>query len=332
MILSDATLDDLAPLAALAEAPFANILGLTAETVERRWTGEATAHLQQQGSIGIVAKDGGRACGFVAVTPLPWETRVLGKPLAALRCLGVVQDLPGREGVATELVGEAVARARTAGMVALTCKTTGDDDAVSAALTARGFRLMDTLVDFVYDVRRHQVPPEADAAQRAVAAGFTIRPAMPGDLERLMETARASFTGHFGRFHADPRIGPEQGTRVYEEWIRSCVNGWADWIVVAEKDNRIAGYSAWKHPSESDLALGIRLGHYSIAGIHPDFFGHGLFTALTREGLMYLSSRADFAEGPTHEDNHPVIRGYLKLGWTEAGRQRSYHKWLDEDG
>jgi hypothetical protein len=183
---------------------------------------------------------------------------------------------------------------------------------------------MDTLLNFVFDCGA----AESNGRLRPVPDGFVIRLATSSDIEPLVEVARSSFTEHFGRFHADPRIGRAAATAVYEEWIRSCANGWADWIVVAMHGDRIAGYSAWKKTSELDQRHGIRLGHYSIGAVHPDFFGRGLFTALTRAGMEQLRSLADWIEAPTHVHNCAAQRGFLRLGWRIAGAQHSFHKWL----
>jgi hypothetical protein len=90
----------------------------------------------------------------------------------------------------------------------------------------------------------------------------------------------------------------------------------------------MAGYSVWKEPSALDRHHGIRIGHLSIAAMHPDFFGRGIFGALTREGMKRLRPPADWIEGPTHIDNRAVQRGSLRLGWQIAGAQHSLHKWL----
>jgi hypothetical protein len=85
-------------------------------------------------------------------------------------------------------------------------------------------------------------------------------------------------------------------------------------------------------PPEEAFALdaqhGIRLGHYSIGAVHPDFFERGLFTALTHAGMEQVCSSADWIEAPTHIANYPVQRGFLRLGWRIAGAQHSFHKWL----
>jgi GNAT superfamily N-acetyltransferase len=143
-----------------------------------------------------------------------------------------------------------------------------------------------------------------------------------------MTIARAAFSTYFGRFHADPRIGHDQATRLYEEWIRACLDGWADSTLVAVQDCKIAAYLAWKNPSAMDLRHGIRVADYNITGVEPAFAGRGLFTALTQEGVRLLRGHADYIEGATHIDNHAVQRAYLRLGWRIASAEHSFHKWL----
>ena len=141
--------------------------------------------------------------------------------------------------------------------------------------------------------------------------------------------AHLAFEGHFGRFHADRRLGKEVATRVYEQWLGSSLDGYADWIDVAEISGNIAGFSVWKKPSPQEVELKIRIGHYSISGIHPAYHGRGLFTALTHEGMKGMQGFADVLEGPTHINNYGVHAGYSKLNWrVGADARHSFHKWL----
>jgi ribosomal protein S18 acetylase RimI-like enzyme len=280
--------------------------------------------LSNERAAGLVAEIGETTSGFAIWTPLPWESALLGKSMWAIKHIGVASRARDRIAIAAELVAEVIYRAGAQDAAFLLCKTTTSDTAIIHALESHGFSLMDTLLNFIFDFRpcgqKQDVPRVPD--------GFVLRLATASDTEALVETARASFAEHFGRFHADPRIGRGAATRIYEEWIRSCANDWADWIVVAIHGDRIAGYSAWKKPAALDQRHGIRLGHFSIGAVHPDFFGRGLFTALTREGMEQLRSSTDWIEAPTHIDNHAVQRGFLRLGWRIVGAQHSFHKWL----
>jgi ribosomal protein S18 acetylase RimI-like enzyme len=319
--LSQADVDRVRNLASL---PLHASFDYSRREIESRWKDEISELLASKGAMGFVAEIGGTISGLVTCAPLPWESPLVGKSMWAIKHIGVVRDDGNTNSVATSLITEVVRHLSDQDADFLLCRAMPSDTAVIHALESAGFLLMDTLLNFVFDCRgrgpndhQHQAPE-----------GFALRLATTSDIERLADVAHSAFAGHFGRFHADPRIGQAAATRIYQEWIRSCANGWADWIVVAVRGDRIAGYSAWKRPSPLDQRHGMRLGHYSIGAVHPDFFGRGLFTALTHAGTEQLRSSADWIEAPTHIENYAVQRGFLRLGWRIAGAQHSFHKWL----
>jgi ribosomal protein S18 acetylase RimI-like enzyme len=324
LALSNLTPDDLERVRDFASLSFNNVLKCSRKQVESRWMDEIAELLSNERAAGLVAEMGETTCGFAIWAPLPWESALLGKSMWAIKHIGVASQSRDKNSIAARLVAEVVHRAGARDATFLLCKTTPADTAIIHALESHGFLLMDTLLNFIFEFRTGRERQNAPQ----MAEGFVLRLATSSDIESLVETARASFAEHFGRFHADPRIGRAGATRIYEEWIRSCANGWADWILVAMQGNRMAGYSAWKQPSALDQRHGIRIAHLSIAGVHPDFFQRGIFGALTREGMERLCSSADWIEGPTHIDNRAVQRGWLRLGWQIAGAQHSFHKWL----
>ena len=321
---SDLTSDNLELVRDFASLSFNNVLKCPRAQVESRWMEEVAELLSNEHTAGLVAEKDGTTLAFAIWAPLPWESALLGKSMRGIKYIGVASGMRDRDFIADKLVGEVVYRASARDAAFLLCKTTSADTAIIHALESHSFLLMDTLLNFIFDFRAGG----QKGGVSHVPEGFALRLAKASDIESLVEVARASFAEHFGRFHADPRIGRAAATRIYEEWIRSCANGWADCILVAMHGDRIAGYSAWKKPSALDQRHGIRLGHFSIAGVHPDFFGRGIFGALTRDGMERLRSSADWIEGPTHIDNRAVQRGWLRLGWQIAGAQHSFHKWL----
>jgi hypothetical protein len=309
----------------LATYSFSSFLGLDHLRIQSRWLEEIVDVLDQPGGGGLLLEDCEVTMGIVVWSLLPWESKILGRQMSTLRILNVDHQSYNRDRYFDSLLKAALDSASQNGSEFLLCKMSGLDDDKTSALIKNGFELMDTLVDFVCELPREgSLGPQP----KTVQGGFELRLATGQDVDPLAEIARASFANHFGRFHNDRRIGREQATRIYEEWIRSCAHGWADWIILAVKDTRIAGYSAWKKPSFLDLRHNIQLAHYSIAGIHPDFFGKGLFTSLTRMGMEMMQGHALWVEGPTHIDNHPVQRAYEGLGWKRVGTQTSFHKWL----
>jgi ribosomal protein S18 acetylase RimI-like enzyme len=321
---SDLASDNLERVRDFASLPLHASLNCSRRQIESRWTDEIKELLSNESALGFVAEISRTICGLAICAPLPWESPLVGKSMWGIKHIALVSGRSDSSPVATALVEEAVRRVAARNGDFLLSKVASYDTTIIHALESNGFFLMDTLLNFVCDCRAGG----SNDHPRQLPEGFVLRLATSSDVEPLVATARASFANHFGRFHADPRIGRAAATTIYEEWIRSCINGWADWIVVAMHGDRIAGYSAWKKPSGLDQRHGIRLGHFSIGAVHPDFSGRGLFTALTRAGMEQLRSSADWIEAPTHVDNHAVQRGFLRLGWRIAGAQHSFHKWL----
>ena len=317
-------LDDVDRLQDFASLPLYESLDYSRSKIESRWRDEIRDLLSSEGAIGFIAEINETISGLVICAPLLWESPLLGKSMWAIKHIGVASGPGDVSSVANRLVAEVVRLVADRDADFLLCRAMPSDTGVIHALESNGFLLMDTLLNFVFDCRTRG----SSGHQQHVPEGFALRLGTSSDVEPLAEVAHSSFAGHFGRFHADPRIGHAPATRIYQEWIRSCASGWADWIVVAMHGDRIAGYSAWKKPSALEQRHGIRLGHYSIGAVHPDFFGRGLFTALTHAGMERLCSSADWIEAPTHIDNYAVQRGFLRLGWRMAGAQHSFHKWL----
>jgi ribosomal protein S18 acetylase RimI-like enzyme len=316
--------DDLERVANFASLPLHASLRCSRRQIESRWVDEIKELLWNENAVGFVAQAGATVCGLAICAPLPWESPLLGKSMWTIKHICVAIRRSDRSSIATGLVGETLRRIGARDADFLLCKAMPSDTDIIYALESNGFLLMDTLLNFVFDCRAGR----SNDRPRQMPEGFVLRLATSSDVELLAQVAHSSFAAHFGRFHADPRIGHAAATKIYEEWIRSCANGWADWLVVAMHGDRIAGYSAWKEPAQLDQRHGIRLGHFSIAAVHPDFSGRGLFTALTRAGMEQLCSSADWIEAPTHIDNYAVQRGFLRLGWRIAGAQHSFHKWL----
>ena len=275
---------------------------------------------------GFLASQNGIPIGLLIISENPWESDLLGEKAAVINALIIDAAFEEKLQVALSLLEHAIQQATADGVKFLLSKTYTDDITSIHALELHGFLLMDTIVDSIFDYRRVSlekiVPP-------TIAEDVILRLATPADRDQLVDVARQSFGAHFGRFHADERIGIELATQFYEQWMHSSIDGYADWIHLAEINKHIVGFSIWKKPSPLESMLKVRVGHYSIAGIHPDYHGRGLFTALTYAGMKSLNGIADIIEGPTHVNNYGVQKGYSKMGWRVVSDARhAFHKWL----
>lgn len=273
----------------------------------------------------LSAVEKGNPTGCAIFSELPWDSGYFQKRMGAVKYLILEKTDRPAELTAHKLLAQGIETARKRGWDFLLCKCNCLDFSLIHALESQGFLMMDTMLDFVYD---YEKPVLATIPVPMQAPGFLIRLATKADREELMLLSRRSFKEHFGRFHADLRISSSQAIGIYEQWLDSSCKGWADWIVVAEKQGEIAGYSVWKKPSAREVKYGIPMGHYSIGAIGPDYQNQGLFRILTYEGMKILERHCGFIEGPTHISNFGVQRGYTSLGWKICGGRHAFHKWL----
>jgi len=278
--------------------------------------------LYNGGSL-IVAAEKGKICGFSVLAKLPWDSDYFNKQMAAVSYLVVDLKKENKNEIANELLGHVENRSKQEGIEFLLSKTSTNDYTAIHSLERKGFLMMDTILRFYYDFQCF-----SDCREHLKCTDFQVRLANFADCDELIQLSRRAFAGHIGRYHNDKNIPNEKATGLYELWVKSSCSGWADWIVVAEKEGRIAGYSVWKKPSDNQRKHGIDLVDYSIVATDPYFQKQGLFGLLTLEGMKLIRGNYRYSEGRTVVDNFGVQRGFIKLGWKICGGQHSFHKWL----
>ncbi|NMB99984.1 MAG: GNAT family N-acetyltransferase [Thermoanaerobaculaceae bacterium] len=259
--------------------------------------------------------------GFTLFEDLPWDSKIFDKKMGCLTHLTFIEDIDFQE--SKKFVDFAVSVAREKGYEFLLCKSNTDNISAVHSLEKNGFYLVDTLLDFVWDRKTNPLEFSMLSNEK-----IFIEEAKLSDEDELRHIARKAFSKHFGRYHSDPNIPKEKANSVYEEWVSSCLRGYADHFFVAKVEGKLAGYSIWKKESELEKEFDLGLGHYSIAGVNEEFRGMGLFKLLTIAGMKELEKEVDMIEGPTHINNYPVQRGYAGLGWKIGDARHSFHKWI----
>ncbi len=155
---------------------------------------------------------------------LPWETEFFGVNMARLESMLGSDAAPG---ALRGLLDAAVEEARGTGIEHLAARVDIADCKVVHMLEDLGFRLMDTLVTYIYG---HKEKTPKDVRNMGL-----LRPYEPEDRQQLLEIAAEAYAGFSGRYHNDPHIADERATAMYVEWARRCVDGeWAERVLVTE--------------------------------------------------------------------------------------------------
>jgi ribosomal protein S18 acetylase RimI-like enzyme len=275
----------------------------------------------------IVAWQGGEIAGLAACDDLPWDSRVLQSRWGSLKYLLAAPWAGEKQKIFTELILNALAWAQVQRKQCMVAKVNTDDVALLHALQQTGFLYMDANLDYAVDLRDALFDK---IRQPILPTGITIRQAEACDANDLLVVAGKAFQSHFSRYMVDEMIPEELARNVYVEWMRSCF--YADLIHVIEANGRTAGYSAWKKSAPAELDLGIRLGHLSIIGIHPEFTGLGLGSNLIYAGMNTMGATVDIIDSRTHINNYPMQHVFQNLGWHIYDVRHTYHKWLAGSG
>lgn len=304
----------------LPNAPLAHLVPVTGPQTRAYWLDEIRCDLADPSTAAWIARTGADIDGILLYIDAPWDSKVVGKKVGTLRHFGTA----GGSGSRDELLETALRHASGRGVQCLTCKVQASEIDTIHSLEKHGFLLMDSLMDFVFDFSA-----KAEGNMTAPReSGATIRIAEPGDIAGVLVVAEKAFAHYFGRYHADPNVPYEAATNFYREWVRSSFHGWADWILVAEIERQIVGFGIWKKASELETRHLLGVAHYNLAGIHPDFSGRGLYSALAAEGMEHAEQFARYLIGPVHVSNYPVHRALSRLGWKTRAARHSFHKWL----
>ena len=244
--------------------PLSHLPYLKRAQVECYWMDEISEAVTDASSATFVASVSDRIVGFAIYAESPWDIRVIGRRIGAIKHLAAEAENSSDGNVVQALVEETVRHAAQCGIECLTAKVHSRDTATIHALERNGFLLMDTLVDYVFDFSR--IPFDRVVAPRRTS-GLSTRLGTPADLSGILEIAERAFKNHFGRYNADARMPPDAAKDVYLEWARSSFSGWADWITIAEVRGRIVGYAIWKKASALEAKHALDIFHYNLVAI-----------------------------------------------------------------
>jgi dTDP-4-amino-4,6-dideoxy-D-galactose acyltransferase len=189
-----------------------------------------------------------------------------------------------------------------------------DHDETVACAEAAGFHLVDLRITL--DQRLPTGAP-AGAYQPATAG---VRMATTTDIPALRTMAAANHLD--SRFYWDPHFPRARCDELYATWIEKSCTGYAEALLVAEKDAAAVGYLSCHLDSD-------RCGQIGLVGVHRDWQGHGLGRHLVAESLRWFSAAgAERVTVVTQGRNVAAQRLYQKYGFLTHGVQLWYHRWF----
>ncbi|MFH1230026.1 MAG: GNAT family N-acetyltransferase [Planctomycetota bacterium] len=153
------------------------------------------------------------------------------------------------------------------------------DIATVQEMESAGFRLMDTQVCYVHNLKSIQKDKRED--------NIIIRELDPATETRLVEKISAiGFKNYNGHYHNDTMLNIDECNRTYEDWgYRVCHDKLAaDKVFVAEDKGKIVGFVAVRLNNDKD-------GEGVLSSILPEYQGKGIYRSLIIEALNWIAGQ-----------------------------------------
>lgn len=241
---------------------------------------------------------------------LPWDSQFFGLSIA--RAVPSRLDAPTRDAM--------LDWCRAHGTDCLYFLGAPDDTATIQHLDAGGFQLVSVRVTLA----RPAGSGHGDVRGQ-------IKQATAGDIPALRGIALSAHRDT--RFHADSHFDAARSDELYATWIENSVRGYADQVLVAERDDAAVGYvtlhtEAPDAPAES-AGRTARIGLFAV---HEQYRGQGIGRDLLRSAADTLASAGMTSTSVvTAGRNVAALRLYKSEGFNTIDVALWYHRWFRDE-
>lgn len=211
---------------------------------------------------------------------------------------GVASGSRGR-GIGGRLLDAALEQVAALDVDVLHIQASADDADARHMLESRGFRQVKDYWQMRWE--------GAELPTLALRDNFRLKPFQLGEDEAMLTALQnAAFGQHWGFC---PNTVEEIAARVRIQ------NTDPEGIIFIMDGDTPAGYN-WTLRNENQHG---KIGFVSMTGVHPDYRGNGLGTAVVVTGMEYLRDQGvDAVELEVDSENTPARELYLKLGYRQV--------------
>lgn len=217
----------------------------------------------------------------------------------------------------TAEIAACVEEAKKEGYRHLTVRVPGRDKERVNAFLRQQFYLADTLVEYVFDLQRAELPK--------IEHKCSLHDCRKEEVARLKEIAKNSF--QVDRFHSDEHLDNELCDKYYETWMENSYHGFAEKVIVAEYAGEPVGFTTGKTYEGDDY------GHLVLSAVSDKYRGIGVYTSMIYEGISWMIREHGNLKGVivgTQLDTIAVQKAWIKLGFTVYDSFYVLHRYLGE--
>ena len=235
---------------------------------------------------------------------LPWDSNFFAFPIARLRS----------DHLTSQIADDAEKWCRDHHIHCLYFLARSDDPDTVKLAESRGYHLVDVRLTMDQSPSPASIPPVTPGSN-------SCRAAMTDDLPELRRIARSSHTDT--RFFFDDRFEWPRCEALYETWIQSSCEGFAQAVFVVESGGRVAGYVTCHLSKQADDGS---IGLIAVDGLHQ---GKGLGRQLIAAAMdWFIAQKTSRVSVVTQGRNVAAQRLYARAGFIPRKLELYYHRWF----
>lgn len=229
---------------------------------------------------------------------LDWDSRFFG--------VSIARALPAR--VTAERCRAMLDWCRTEGVDCLYLLADDDPD-TDRLLQSASFKRVD-----------ERVTLERELTSESSSFAADTRPSRLDDIPALRAIAAVSHRD--SRFYNDGSFDRERCDEFYRVWIENSCRGWADHVVVAERNGTAVGYLTvhLRGPGASSIGL---------VGVDRALQRHGIGSHLLAGALAWVSDRSVTRMSVATQGRNSASQGFFQnAGFRRVSASVWYHRWF----
>ncbi len=146
------------------------------------------------------------------------------------------------------------------------------------------------------------------------------RPARASDITVLREIA--ALAHHDSRFYRDGHFDRTRCDELYRVWIEKSCRGWADHVVVVERNGNAIGYLTVHLRDANSASIG-------LVGVDRAHRGQGIGTRLMGGALTWISGQPVARVWTATQGRNAASQGFFRsAGFQQIGHAIWYHRWF----
>jgi RimJ/RimL family protein N-acetyltransferase len=273
-----------------------------------------------KGGFILVAREGGKIVGLVSLNRSDWDSKHFAFDMSKIDQLLAVGNYLDSTFIKQRLVSNLIARCSKELLLHVSARVNKEDLSSIHALERKYFRLMDILVTYSIDLRKH-IPIQTENP-------YHIRKFRPDEVSKLEQIALECFRDRAlstDRFHADPTFPRSKSSELYAKWLVNSCNDPANEVLVAEIDGKPVGFNVCAFNPSLTALTGIRIGTMTLTAVDSLARNKLVATSLLSASLSWFADKVDVIETGGQVSNIAIQRAWNSVGLRITRSQCTFH-------